>query len=191
MASRKRGGERIRVGKVTLFLHHNAWWIYFSEGTHRVRRKVGPDQKEAEIVAAQTNLQLTQGAPTVFSFQPVSVAELRKQFLEYHEHVLKSSVGTLNRYRAATKHLEDFATWQRCVPEAHEVRPDAFASYLRQTDAPEASLRRVHQNGQTRFGHADGQVLDRGSDSWRLLAKEDCLVVPDPGGCGQAGRCGS
>ncbi|MBM4073123.1 MAG: hypothetical protein FJ271_29995 [Planctomycetes bacterium] len=134
MARRKRGSDRIRVGKVTLYLHHGAWWIYFSDGTKRIRRKVGESQKEAEIVAAQTNLQLTQGAPTAFSFEPVSVAELRKRFLDYHEHVLNSSVGTVNRYRAATKHLEDFANWQKRIPEAHEIRPDAFAAYLRQTD---------------------------------------------------------
>lgn len=134
MARRNRGPDRFRVGKVTLFLHHGAWWIYFSEGTQRIRRKVSESQKEAEIVAAQTNLQLTQGAPTAFSFEQVSVAELRKRFLDYHENVLNSSVGTVNRYRAATKHLEDFATWQKRIPEAHEIRPDAFASYLRQAD---------------------------------------------------------
>jgi hypothetical protein len=61
-----------------------------------VRRKIGASQKEAEIVAAQTNLQLAQGAPMAFSFQALSVAELRQRFLDYHEHVMKSSVGTLS-----------------------------------------------------------------------------------------------
>jgi hypothetical protein len=131
MARRKRGSDRIRVGKVTIYLHHGAWWIYFSEGAQRVRRKIGESLKEAEIVAAQTNLQLTQGAPTAFSFQPVSVAEPRQRFLDYHEHVLKSSVGTLARYRSATQHLEEFAAQQQRSPQAHEIRPDAFANYLR------------------------------------------------------------
>src|SRR5262245_16024088 len=121
MVRRKRGSDRIRVGKVTLYLHHGAWWIYFSEGTQRVRRKIGESLKEAEIVAAQTNLQLTQGAPTAFSFHPLSVAELRQRFLEYHEHVLKSSVSTLARYRSATQHLENFAHGQPREPQAHEV----------------------------------------------------------------------
>src|SRR5580700_8246970 len=84
MARRKRGRNRIRVGRVTLYQHHGAWWLYFSEGSKRVRRKVGESQHDAEVLAAQTNLQLAQGAPTVFSFQPVSVADLRRRFLDYH-----------------------------------------------------------------------------------------------------------
>jgi integrase len=134
MARRKRGCDRIRVGKVTLYQHHGAWWLYFSEGKQRVRRKVGESQCEAEVLAAQTNFQLAQGAPTVFSFQPVSVAELRQRFLDYHEHVMKSSVATLDRYRSATQHLEDFVRTQTKEPQAHEVRPDTFARHLRQIE---------------------------------------------------------
>ena len=70
MARRKRGADRIRVGKVTLYLHHGAWWIYFSEGAQRVRRKVGESLKDAEVLAAQTNLQLAQDAPTLFRSSP-------------------------------------------------------------------------------------------------------------------------
>ena len=55
---------------------------------------------------------VVQGAPTLLSFQPINVPDLRQQFLDYHEHVLKSSVGTLRRYRAATQHLEDFVCQQ-------------------------------------------------------------------------------
>ena len=118
MARRKGGSDRIRVGKVTLYLHHGAWWIYFSEGAQRVRRKVGESLNDAEILAAQTNLQLAQGAPTVFSFQPLTVTGLRQQFLDYHEYVLKSSVATLTRYRTATQHLENFAGQLPRPPQA-------------------------------------------------------------------------
>jgi integrase len=51
--------------------------------------------------------------------------------MQYHEHVLKSSLGTVCRYRAATQHLEAFATQQVRSPRVHEVRPQAFAAYLR------------------------------------------------------------
>src|SRR5262249_40074867 len=61
-------------------------------------------------------------------------AELRQQFLDYHEHVLKSSVATVRRYRAATGHLEDFVAQQARPPLAHEVRPDAFAAHLRHVE---------------------------------------------------------
>jgi len=133
MARRKRS-DRMRVGKVTLYSHHGAWWLYFSEGNRRVRRKVSDSLKDAEILAAQVNLQLTQGAPTLLSFQPISVADLRQHFLDYHEHVLKSSVATLVRYRAATQHLENFVAQQHRQPDAHQLRPDAFAAYLRQIE---------------------------------------------------------
>jgi hypothetical protein len=31
MGRRKRGTDRIKVGRVNIYLHHGAWWIYFSE----------------------------------------------------------------------------------------------------------------------------------------------------------------
>src|SRR5262245_21748808 len=135
MSPRKRGSSpRFRVGRVSVYLHHGAWWIYYRDGGQPVRRKVAEDRDEAETIAAQVNAQLATGAPTLLSFQPVGVPELRRQFLDYHEHVLKSSVATLRRYRAATQHLEEFTARQPRPPQAHDLRPDAFACYLRQLE---------------------------------------------------------
>jgi integrase len=135
MASRKRRSPaRLRVGKVSIYLHHGAWWLYYREHGKQVRRKVGEARDEAEQVAAQVNAQLTQGAPTLVAFTPVAVPELRLRFLDYHEQVLRSSVGTVRRYRAATQHLEDFVAKQPSPPQAHELRPDAFAAYLRKIE---------------------------------------------------------
>ena len=116
---------------MSVYLHHGAWWLYYRDGGQPFRRKIAETRQEAEQVAAQVNAQLTSGAPTLLSFRPISVPELRQLFLDYHEHVLKSSVGTVRRYRAATQHLEEFAGRQPRPPQAHEVRPDAFAAYLR------------------------------------------------------------
>jgi integrase len=109
-------------------------------------------RQEAEQFAAQVNAQVVWGAPTLLSFQPISVSDLRRQFLDYHEHVLKSSVGTLRRYRAATQHLKDFAGQQPRQPQAHEVRPHAFATYVRKIEvAPNrhknAKKRRLRDKG--------------------------------------------
>jgi integrase len=128
---KKRSSARLRVGKVSVYLHHGAWWLYYREHGKQVRRKLGEVRGEAEQVAAQVNAQLAQGAPTLLAFTPITVPELRQRFLDYHEQVLRSSLGTVCRYRAATRHLEDFAVGQPCPPQAHEVRPDAFAAYLR------------------------------------------------------------
>ena len=113
MSHRKRkSSPRLRVGRVSVYLHHGAWWVYYRDGGKPVRQKVAATREEAEQVAAQVNAQLTSGAPTLLAFSPVGVPELRQRFLDYHEHVLKSSVGTLRRYRAATQHLEEFTSQQ-------------------------------------------------------------------------------
>jgi site-specific recombinase XerD len=122
---------RFRVGKVTVYEHHGAWWAYYRDAGQSHRHKVADDRGQAEAVAAQVNAQLAQQGPTLLTFSPVSVAELRRQFLDYHEKVLHSAVGTLRRYRAATQHLEDFAARQPRLPQAHQVSPDGLAAYLR------------------------------------------------------------
>jgi integrase len=122
---------RFRVGKVTVYEHHGAWWLYYREVGKTERRKVAPTRDEAEQVASQINAQLSRQEPTLLAFTPVSVPEMRKQFLEYHESVLRSSVGTVRRYRAATQHLENFVVAQPQQPMIHEVNAEAFVSYLR------------------------------------------------------------
>jgi hypothetical protein len=147
MARRKRAlADRFRVGKVTVYLHHGAWWVYYSQGSEHIHKKVSESRSEAEQLAAQVNAQVVQGAPTLLSFQPITVSDLRRQFLDYHEHVLKSSVVTLRRYRAATQHLETFASQHPRPPQAHEIRPYAFATHLRKIEvAPN-----VHKNARKR-----------------------------------------
>jgi integrase len=135
MASRKRSpSPRFRVGKVSVYLHHGGWWLYYRERGRAVRRQVAEKKDDAERIAAQVNSQVTNGSPTLLSFDPISVADLRQQFLDYHEHVLRSSLATVDRYRAATQHLESFVSQIPRQPRLHEVRPDAFAVYLRKLE---------------------------------------------------------
>jgi hypothetical protein len=80
------------------------------------------------------------------------VAELRRQFLDYHGHVLHSSVATLKRYRSATQHLEDFVRTLPKPPQAHEVRVESFAAYLRRIEVapnghPNAAKRKLRTKG--------------------------------------------
>jgi hypothetical protein len=95
-----------------------------------VRRRVGPSEEEAGLLAAQINAQLASAAPTVFSFTPLPVAELRRRFLEHHELVLRSSLATVRRYRAP-QHLENFVAQRRPDAPAHEVSASDFTRYLR------------------------------------------------------------
>jgi len=86
---------------------------YFREAGVPVRRRVGRPEDEAGLLAAQINSQLASAGLTMFSFTPLPGAELRRRFLEHHELVLRSSLATVRRYRAATQHLEDFVA-KRC-----------------------------------------------------------------------------
>ena len=67
----------------------------------------------------------------MFSFTPLTVGELCRQFLDDHEHIRRSSLATICRYRAALKHLEDFATQSGGNRPAHEVQADNFVRFLR------------------------------------------------------------
>ena len=128
--SRRRKPRRKRVGRVSLYHHHSAWWIYYRDGRQQVRRRIGKDKSLAEQVAAQVNAQLASSAPTMFSFTPLTVSELCPRFLEHHEHIQRSSLATIRRYRAALRHLEQFAV-DHGNPPAHEIQADLFVRFLR------------------------------------------------------------
>jgi integrase len=131
MGRARRQPKRQRVGQVSYYLHHGAWHVYYRDGQRQVRRRVADNEVQARQVAAQLNAQLACSAPTQFSFSPVSVAELRRRFLDHHELVLASSLATVRRYEAATKHLENYASLQARSLLAHDLQPDEFVRYLR------------------------------------------------------------
>ncbi len=43
------------------------------------------------------------GIPSSLGFEPISIVELRTRWLEQHEHVRRSSLQTIRRYRTATE----------------------------------------------------------------------------------------
>lgn len=130
---RERAARRRRIGRVSVYRHRRRWWVYYREQGRPVRRAVADDGKAAEQVAAQINLELTASAPTLFSFRPVSVAELQRTYIDYHEHVLRSSLATVSRYRTATQHLVNFCSGESANRQrpAHELDVEAFVRYLR------------------------------------------------------------
>ncbi len=128
----KCAARRRRVGRVSYFSHHGSWYLYYREGAVQKRVRVGPDEAEAARLAAERNAELARGRLTAApTFEPIPVAELRRRFLDHHEHVVRSSLATVNRYRTATAYLEAFgANGGRSVP-AHEVQSDEFLRWLR------------------------------------------------------------
>ncbi len=150
--SRKRKPVRKRIGKVSVYQHHGGWYVYYRDGDKTVRKKAADNQAGAESVAAQINAQLSTGARTLLAFEPISIADLRRAFLDDHEHVRRSSIATVKRYEAATQHIVDYDRQTQGVSDAHEVNAAGFTTYLRKIEvAPNG-----HQNSQRR------RLRDRG-----------------------------
>src|SRR4051794_15765482 len=97
-----------RIGRVRVYRRGTVWYLAYFEHGQRRQPRVGPDRDIARQRAAEINGQLEVGAPSALSFQPIGIAELRQQWLDNHEHVRRSSVHTIRRYRSATEHLLSF-----------------------------------------------------------------------------------
>lgn len=129
-----RRSEQFRVGKVLGYLRGKVWYLYYHEQGQRRRPRVGPDADVARQMAAQINGQLEVGAPAALSFEPISLVELRDRWLSHHEHVLRSSVSSISRYRTATEHLLRYVQAVKPVKLAshfHTSHAEDFVRYLR------------------------------------------------------------
>jgi len=130
----KKSSRKCRVGCVTVYLRGDIWYIYYCENGQRVRHRLGKSLNEAKQLAAQVNAQLAAHSPTMLSFQPVTIPDLRQRWLHKHEHVLRSSIATIRRYRAATDHLLRFVESTQTSRSADGLTistAEEFAHYLR------------------------------------------------------------
>src|SRR5262245_6760290 len=129
----KRKSVSFRVGTVSAYRRGHVWYLCYHEFGVRRRPRVGPDKDAARQLAAQVHAQLAVGAPAALSFESIAIPDLRERWLQHHEHVLRSSVQTVSRYRTATQHLLGFLQ-QRPVQRAsqfHATHAEAFVRYLR------------------------------------------------------------
>jgi integrase len=144
-----------RVGKVRGDLRGQVWYLTYHEHGIRQRPRVGRDLAAAKQLAAQINGQLASDAPAALSYRPVSIDELRSGWLDHHEHVARSSIQTVRRYRAATEHLERFLNQERVPRSTAHFRlehAEKFVKYLRSIQ--------VHPNGHAKS--ATRPLLDKG-----------------------------
>ena len=126
--------DQFRVGNVQGYLRGSVWYLCYHEQGQRRRPRVGPDKDVARQMAAQINGQLEIGAPSSLSFEPISLTELREKWLARHEHVLRSSIQTIRRYRTATEHLIRYGQDVRpikVVSNFHASHAEDFVRYLR------------------------------------------------------------
>ena len=65
--------SRLRVGQVSVYLHHGSWWLYCRDDSGLHRKKVAPDRDQAAQIAARVSAQLAGDEPTLLTFSPISV----------------------------------------------------------------------------------------------------------------------
>jgi integrase len=169
MSRRRKRATRKRVGRVSYYHHHGSWYLYYREGTARVRRRIGPLETEAAQLAAEVNAQLSAGSRSFLSFVPVTIGELRRSFLDDHDQVRHSSIATVRRYRTATLYLERFATTKAPGLKAHELRVEEFVRWLRSLEVapnghPNSPHRRLREKG-IRF------ILETSRSLYRFAAR--------------------
>ena len=82
-------------------------------------------------MAVQINGQLEVGAPAALSYEPISVPDLRERWLDHHEHVRRSSLQPIRRYRAATEHLLTFVEKSCPVRHASDFRAKHATNFVR------------------------------------------------------------
>jgi integrase len=140
---------------VCAFLRSRIWYLRYREQGRRRQPRVGPDRQQARELAAEINAQLEVGAHSALGFEPISVADLRERWLANHEHVRRSSLTTIARYRTATQHLLNFIAQTKRVRRASDFRAvhaEEFVQYLRSLGvAPNGhahtAKRRLRDNG--------------------------------------------
>jgi integrase len=143
-----------RIGKVQAYLRGHIWYLCYHENGRRRRPRVGPNRAAAKQLAAQINAQLEVGAPAALSFEPISLPDLRADWLQHHEQVLRSSVQTINRYRTATDHLLRFLE-QRPIRQAAHFQAGHAAEFVRY-------LRGLHVSPNGHANTAKRPLMDKG-----------------------------
>ena len=134
MSVRRRKRTRFRIGRVSVYLHHGAWWLYYRDNGQIHRIKSGACRSSAEQQATQVHARLAIGEVASPGTRNVDIATLCQLFLDHHEHVRNSSLNTVRRYRAALAHLLNFVLQQGRKLQLHQLPVDAFVTYLRQLE---------------------------------------------------------
>ena len=140
MSTSKKAWRR-RVGRVTVYQRGGRFWIYYRD-YRPVRRPVGTSREEALALAAKINAQLADGTSTMLAFQPIAVTAMIAKWLDHHEHIRRSAVNTVNRYRTAIEHLKRF------IEANHPgLRADRFDSGMAEQFVRHLRTAKISPNG--------------------------------------------
>ena len=120
-----------RVGRVTVYRGGQVWYLRYHEHGRRHQVRAAVERAAARQLAAEVNAQLETGVPAATSFEPLALAELRNRWREHHEHVRRSSVATVCRYRTATAHLLSFVREPPDAPGQGGIKPGSRSQAAR------------------------------------------------------------
>jgi hypothetical protein len=126
--------DLFRVGDVCCYLRGRVWYMRYHENGRRRQVRAGKDRDAVRRLASEINTQLEFGNAATTSFEPIAITDLRDRWLAHHEHVLRSSVATIKRYRTATRHLIGFIENGAAPKRASNfssVHAEQFVHYLR------------------------------------------------------------
>jgi len=77
---------------VHAYLRGKVWYIRYHERGRRIQQRVGPNRTDAKKLAAEIYSQLECGIPSLFGLEQIGLAELRDNWLAYHDDVKRSSL---------------------------------------------------------------------------------------------------
>jgi integrase len=165
---------RQRFGRVSVFYHHGAFYLYYRQGRRAQRQRIGRNAAAAECQACLLNAALLAeeagvpiaaevtrlfGGPPLAAPMvrptlpphpaPTTVSELRRAFLRHHEQVLGSALHTISRYATATAYLEGYAR-QVAIADPMAISATEFTAHLRTVEVygrSPATKRRLLDNG--------------------------------------------
>lgn len=132
----RRDRARFRVGRVSAYLHHGAWWIYFRESDRPVRRRVAETREAAERIAAEVNAQLSAATATMFAFTPISIGALREEYRKLtKEEADSGQFGPKGLRMAKIPECKPIIREMKCRAERGDSYP-MIAEWLNDEDIP-------------------------------------------------------
>jgi hypothetical protein len=139
MPPRKRGSPaRLRVGKVSVYLYHGAWWLYYREYGRQVRRKLGEARSGAEAVIGKRRSGPVFLRESLVGRAPTLVGDRREMERACGERQQAARVGGQPLTRAEAQKVARGLWWDAGVFKAEVVRT-SFVRVMRGIGHPEAT----------------------------------------------------
>ena len=120
-----------RIGRVRAFRRGRVWYLGYYEHGLRRQPRVGPERELAPPDGCGNQRPTRSRRPSALGFQPISIPDLRRRWLDYHEHVRRSSVHTIRRYRSATEHFLEFVRIVRPLSRVSDFRSQHAEEFVR------------------------------------------------------------